>query len=212
MTRLTTSGLRRHAVAAAAFAALWVAAPAHAVSLSATGATGTPGGSASVNYAFDFGVATPLTSFLFSLTWNPALVTLTDADASYNGMGDAALAAALAVGGTFTPAMDLVGGSLSVSWFALDANLQPTPPLLLSGSGLLSATFLLANSFPVGSSTPVVLSFSGTDLNLDDSLDIVNRVSITAVPEPASWALLLGGGLAVAGWARRRAVRGLQHA
>lgn len=212
MTRLTTSNLRRHAVAAAAFVALWATVPAHAVGLTATGATGTPGGTATVNFAFDFGIATPLTSFLFSLTWDPALLTLTDADASYNGMGDAALAAALAGSGTFTPALDLAGGSLAVTWFALDANLQPTPPLVLSGIGLLSATFALASSFPVGSTTPVVLGFSGTDLNLDDSVDIVSRVNITAVPEPASWALLLGGGLAVAGWARRRAARGLQHA
>jgi hypothetical protein len=58
----------------------------------------------------------------------------------------------------------------------------------------------------VGSGALTTLSFTVHDGSLDSTDTVVDNVSIHAVPEPATWGLMLGGlGLAGAALRRRRA-------
>lgn len=58
----------------------------------------------------------------------------------------------------------------------------------------------------LGSSGSAVLRFAATGTS-DMAGGLIDNVSVTAVPEPATAVLALGGGLALAAWLRRRRAR-----
>jgi hypothetical protein len=177
------------ALALAACLAGLAATPAQALSVVGTGAGGNPGGSATVRFDFDFGSATSFSSLAFYLNWDAAKLLPTGGSATYQGAAVDA-EAALAAAGWFSDALS--PGQYSVTWYALDpATFAPLPPLVLSGKGSLDISFALAPTMQSGQTALVTLLLEGSDDDLRPSIDA--RALITAVPEPATWALWLAG-------------------
>jgi hypothetical protein len=66
-----------------------------------------------------------------------------------------------------------------------------------------AAAFLATPAFRLHLAQDTVVAFSSTDYFLADNLGGMS-IRISAVPEPAGAAMMLGGLAAVAGWIRRR--------
>lgn len=195
---------RRVALAAALFASALTTAQANGTpSLLGVDAIGAPLGNASVHFDFDFGASLPTTAAVVSLNWDPALLSAVGVSTTYQGMAIDA-AAALSAAGTYIPLFTPDAGNFGALWSALDSNDQPLPALDLSGLARLSITFMLSPGFPLAQSTPVALSLLLADADGSPLDELSGVANISAVPEPAQWALLLAGGLGLAGMARLR--------
>ncbi len=211
MTHRTTAHLfKRTAVVLAISVALpgavlaAVNAPASfAATVAGVDAMGMPGGTATVHFDFDFGSGVSVSTAIFSLQWDPSLLSAVGAAASYNGV-PIDVAAALSAAGTYEPLFTPEAGNFGALWSAYDQNFDPLPPLNLSGPARLSFTYALDGAFAVPGRTDVALSLLLAD-DLGNPLAPLDAVaSISAVPEPAHWAMLLAGGAGVLAVTRRR--------
>jgi hypothetical protein len=101
----------------------------------------------------------------------------------------------LAVGGNVT-----LGGTLALQCFAACSFTADSDILILDGSGTLSGAFDSVTFAGFGSGDfSVVVDVANADVWLHVNSDVT-----AAVPEPASWAVMLGGLAALAGLRRRR--------
>jgi len=191
-------------IAAAASMALFAASAQAGITISSPSATVAVGGDTTLAFDLGFDAGTLLSSFGLQINYDATAVHLTDLVASYNGSGN--VATWLAASGDFQTTADAAQGFFSASFFALDSSLQPLPPLPLAGSGQLSLSFHLDALPANGPSTQVTLAFGWSDENLD-AFTSNGTGTITAVPEPESWALALAGLPLVMGWARRHGAK-----
>jgi hypothetical protein len=194
---------RRHAIAAACLLMSLAAGSAQALSVNGVDATAVPGGNVDVVFNFDFGAATALTSIGYSFNWDASVLTLSGGSASYNGAAFDPLAV-LGATGTYSSGDNAANGLLAGTWFALDAQLHPLPPLVLTGSAAVTLSFQVAGS--LATPTAVTFSLDGADQNIDPVGPFLAQATVSAVPEPQSLALLLAGmGVVLGSAARRRA-------
>lgn len=147
---------------------------------------------AGITISFD----APFTVFSAQLEmqWTPDALSLQASQVSLNGVSGAALTALLDPGFGDLVVLPALGDGATV-------NAAPLVPLVLSGSVPVG---LGLQGLAVGIHTvQYTLRLADTEFNefeLSDSF----LVTVSAVPEPASWALLLGGLLGVAALAQRR--------
>lgn len=201
---LTTKALVRHAVAA--LAALALASTASAMGVAPNDGSAAPGGTASVSFDFDFGAGVDISALEFGLDWNPAQLTLTGGGVTIGG-APVDMAAQLNAAGTLEFNPDSAHGKYSATWYAMDSGLNELPAVQLPGAVKLTLDFALGNAIAVGTRSPVKVALGLTDANFNPiETPFAATAYVTAVPEPASWALMLAGGLGVAGWVRRRRV------
>lgn len=167
-------------------------------SITAVDGSGVPGGTAAVAFDFDFGGGVALDNFEFGLTWDPTRLTLQGGDATNNGV-PVDLQSVLASNGELNVDDQSASGSIAATWRA-----QQT--LNVDGALHLHLTYRLDPAFPVGTRSDVVLVFAPNQEEFERTSALSAVATVTAVPEPGSWWLMLAGAAAVAGWARRRAV------
>lgn len=150
-----------------------------------------PGDIAQVVFDLDLGALASVSSFDFSLSFDPAVLSFVGSSTSYNG-APTDFGATLISTGTFTTSAS--AGVLSATWFALDSNFQPTPPLQLSGMASATFNFTLASNVANGFQTPVdfTLNYSDADLNTQAPVFATTNV-VATVPLPQSWVLFLSG-------------------
>ncbi len=168
-------------------------------------------------------ISTPIHSgdFIFSSNFGHAVQTRTDRGSS-NGTHYLAFAAdSVAIGETFSLFDQSTGGYFELThidiggWLNFDGD---TPKLTITGirPGLASVTaqLSLTNSFTTFTIANGLNDFVGvTSITLSGvsgfsyvALDNINYVpAIAPIPEPETYALMLGG-LALVGWAARRRV------
>ncbi|MCQ8182413.1 hypothetical protein NP603_14930 [Methylomonas sp. SURF-1] len=177
-----------------AAAALVLAAPAAKAALSVTphDVAGAPGSNVDVTFDFDFGANTLISSFDLGLEFDASLLTLLDGDFYQNGVPVDALAG-LNSAGLLVPNINPSNGIIGVTWYAVDSNFQPLPPLALSGTYSLLLSFQLNNSFPIGQTSPVILTLDASDENAAAIDTIVKTANVAAVPLPPSLLMMLSG-------------------
>jgi len=99
------------------------------------------------------------------------------------------------------------GGDAAHTWFDL-----PIAPLTLGGTSFSApaptgAFGPATGHFDVGGGLPVAslrLKFNGDSISPPASIGMSGSLSVSAVPEPGAWAMMLAGIIGVAGIARRR--------
>ena len=163
--------------------------------------TGAPGGQVTATWNFDIGDNYPFNGANFSMEYDPA------------SMGFLAEGSKVTVNGTeygfLSVLADLssLGGDMtsnvSPGTVAFAVYLPVLPELVsipVTGPVTLSATFELASTF----TGPAFIDFEGAVGGEEESL-FSGSIQVTAVPEPETWLMWLGGlGLLAARYARRR--------
>ncbi len=174
---------------------------ARATPVTTTDVTGAPGQPVDVVFDIDFGTLTQMSSFQFSLDWDPTLLSLTGASVTQGGTPFDALSA-LSSNGLLSTATS-GNPQLTATWFAIDpATFAQLPPLALTGSVRLDFSFDLARDFPAGASSPVALSLVWSDENgfqpIDPQVEATALVSTASIPEtPTAWLVLMALALLV---------------
>lgn len=205
-----SSSLRNQAVRLACAALLSAgAASSQAVTVTPHGATAMPGGNATISFDLDFG-DTPvlISSFDYHVSFDSSLLSFVGSSASYQGVPTDVDALFNSAGtyitawstDPFTPVV-----AFNALWFAMDGNLDPLPPLSLSGKMTLNYQLALAPSFPEFSSSNVHFLLSASDGNLDALPNLETDAVVSAVPEAQSWVLMLAGAGVLAAYTRRKA-------
>ncbi|CAM3851932.1 hypothetical protein [Roseateles saccharophilus] len=171
-----------------------------------TPVTGVPGHSVDVVFDIDFGALTQMSSFQFSLDWDPSLLSLTGASETEGGAPFDALAQLSSYGilSTAQPGSP----QLTATWFALDpVTFNPLPPLALTGVVAVDFTFDLAPGFPAGVSSPVTLALGWADETgfqpTAPQVQTTTSVSIASIPEAPVQGLTLTA-LWLLFWSRTR--------
>lgn len=163
--------------------------------------TGAPGGQVTATWNFDIGDNYPFNGANFSMEYDPA------------SMGFLAEGSKVTVNATEYDFLDVLadlsslGGDMtsnvSSGMVAFSVYLPVFPELVsipVTGPVTLSATFELASTF----TGPAFIDFEGAVGGEEESL-FSGSIQVTAVPEPETWLMWLGGlGLLAARYARRR--------
>jgi hypothetical protein len=129
-----------------------------------------------------------------------------DLDGSTNQAGELSRVFNLSAGTTYQLSFDLAGNRRSTGTEIVNASFGSASlvaTLTDATAGAPYATYHL--SFTPLASGAATLMFH--NLGGDNQGAILDNVNITAVPEPQTWALMVGGLLAVGSLARRRAAR-----
>ena len=180
----------------AAAAAIALSLPAHAEVVNAPTVTGTQGGSAVLSFSFDLPAGYDLQGVTLNIDW-PAPGVLLDPTASTAlGMSWSAFQTLLEPPPLTQFTFDQATGHLGLSGFLT------VPHALAAGTYSVGLSFLL----PAAGNHTVTYSLDLIDANADvrTSLTGSGNINVSAVPEPASVALLLAGLAVVGGVARRR--------
>lgn len=190
-TQILISGMLAAALAGGAQAAAPVVSSADGATPLGGQGTGVVTLSFSGAYSLDFGG--------FDLAWNPAALELVPASSSVGGLSFAGLSEWLTnVGAVTIPNYRPEEGSMALSALGID------PPADL---GNHTVEIVLAFKGLAVGSQPVTYHIDVHDFSdggFGDSFDGTLHISVTAVPEPTTWALWLAGGAMVGSLARRR--------
>lgn len=213
-------GILKNVAGLLALAAVLVTGPlAHAVTaapavapvvhVSATDASGPVPGQASPTLTFSFVEPYDFTSLFLKIDYDPLKLSFNDALSSAVFHPSALPAFTLddlvaASDGDFSYSSDeTVAGSYTLTaFFANQSHVLP------AGSSLVLTGVFDLVGLPIGQSTPVAMSGILTSTVADSDPGAVNDfavgASVTAVPEPETWLMLLGGLAVLASRMRRR--------
>jgi len=188
----------------AAWLASCVAAAHAAVGFQAQGAQGIPGAQVAPLLRFSVDAPFPIFSVNLNIDYDGALLELDTIASTVKVDGNVVSFATLAAS--------------DIEWLEVESGVRPWGEHFFSASYLglgmpevrtgidVAPVFRLAASALPGTTTTV--SFSGSVFDVANDTDIEFTppflVTVSAVPEPAEWLLLLGGLLAVGAAARRR--------
>lgn len=181
-------------------AMLAAAASAHANNWYSDTLVGTPGGQVTATWTYDFGTDYPLWMATMEVSYDPALMNFLPEMSSVDVNGAPySFAGMLAALETLDPDVshNVAPGIVAFSFFL---PLDGPASVPVSGPVTFSAVFVLAPDF----SGPAYIDFSGAVAGDEEQL-FSGTITVTAVPEPETWLMWLGGlGLLASRYARRR--------